>query len=124
MATDLASCRHAAGGSLYPDHVIFLGKGSIIVEPGGTALDIEKQHVEENRPLPPAILFPGKGVLVSKEASEGALAMARCLSDVASRVPEAARLRYFTEAENGELLGWDAEKYRQALNRPANGVLQ
>ncbi|MCF3639315.1 class II aldolase/adducin family protein [Rhizobium sp. TRM95111] len=124
VATDLASCRHAAGGSLYPDHVIFLGKGSVIVEPGGTALDIEKQHVEESRALPPAILFPGKGVLVSKEASEGALAMARCLSDVASRIPAAARLRYFTEAENGELLGWDAEKYRQALNRPANGVLQ
>ncbi|MDX3925036.1 MAG: class II aldolase/adducin family protein [Shinella sp.] len=124
VATDLAGCRHAAGGSLYPDHVIFLGKGSVIVPPGSAALDIENAYRAEGRPLPPAILFPGKGVLVLKDASEGALAMARCLSDVTSRIPAAARLKYLSDEENAELLGWDAEQYRQALNRPAGGVLQ
>jgi rhamnose utilization protein RhaD (predicted bifunctional aldolase and dehydrogenase) len=60
---------------------------------------------------------------VLKDISAGALAMARCLSDVTARIPEGARLRYLTDAENAELLGWDAEKYRQQLNR-AGQVLQ
>jgi rhamnose utilization protein RhaD (predicted bifunctional aldolase and dehydrogenase) len=49
--------------------------------------------------------------------------MARCLSDVTARIPDGASLRYLTDAENAELLGWDAEKYRQQLNR-AGQVLQ
>lgn len=124
VATDLVSCRHVAGGSLYPDHVIFLGRGSLIAPPGDTALDVERKVSGASGPLSPMILFPGKGVLVSKEMSQGALAMARCLSDVASRIPAAARLRYFTDEENAELLGWDAEKYRQSLDRPAQRELQ
>lgn len=117
VATDLLSCRFAAGGSLYPDHVIFLGRGSLIAAPGETAAMIEESLRAEELTLPPAILFPGKGVLVSKEITAGALAMARCLSDVLGRVPEGASLNYLTDAENAELLGWDAEKYRQQLNR-------
>ncbi|CAN7492537.1 class II aldolase/adducin family protein [Rhizobium sp. LjRoot98] len=116
-ATDLASCRIAAGGSLYPDHVIFLGRGSFVAAPGETAAAIEERHRGEGVSVPLALLFPGKGVLVSKEVTAGALAMARCLSDVLGRINEGARLRYLTDAENAELLGWDAEKYRQELNR-------
>jgi rhamnose utilization protein RhaD (predicted bifunctional aldolase and dehydrogenase) len=113
VATDLASCRIAAGGSLYPDHVIFLGRGSVIAAPLDTALTIEERLDEAP---PPAILFPGKGVLVLKAATAGALAMARCLADVTLRIPQGARLNYLTDDENAELLGWDAEKYRQTLN--------
>jgi rhamnose utilization protein RhaD (predicted bifunctional aldolase and dehydrogenase) len=69
------------------------------------------------------ILFPGTGVLVRRDISAGAAAMARCFADVAARIPEGARLRYLTAEENAELLGWDAEKYRQELNR-AGGRLQ
>ncbi|RWX67958.1 class II aldolase, partial [Mesorhizobium sp. M4B.F.Ca.ET.089.01.1.1] len=36
-ATDLASCRIVASGSLYPDHVIFLGIGSVIAGPNENA---------------------------------------------------------------------------------------
>lgn len=123
VATDLESCRMAAGGSLYPDHVIFLGKGSVIAAPGETALSIETARMERGESLPPLLLFPGKGVLVEKAISAGALAMARCLADVTARIPATARLRYLSDAENAELLGWDAEKYRQQLNR-AGQVLQ
>ena len=115
-ATDLASCRIAAGGSLYPDHVIFLGRGSFVAAPGDTAAAIEERHRGEGVSAPSALLFPGKGVLVSKEVTAGALAMARCLSDVLGRINEGARLRYLTEAENaGCWLG--RGKYRQELNR-------
>jgi rhamnose utilization protein RhaD (predicted bifunctional aldolase and dehydrogenase) len=122
-ATDLESCRIAAGGSLYPDHVIFLGKGSVVAAPGENALSVEEGFRRAGESLPPVLLFPGKGALVLKDISAGALAMARCLSDVTARIPEGARLRYLTDAENAELLGWDAEKYRQQLNR-AGQVLQ
>ncbi len=121
VATDPVSCRHAGGGSLYPDHVIFLGEGSVIAQPGESGLDVERRFGATGLPLPPTILFPGKGVLVSTAISEGALAMAGCLSHVTSRLPETARLRYFSDLENAELLGWDAEKYRQALNASLDG---
>lgn len=121
-ATDLAACRFAAGGSLYPDHVIFLGVGAAIAGPAESAADCEARYAEAGLTPPPLLLFPGKGVLVAREITAGAAAMARCLADVLTRVPEEADLVYLTAAENEELLGWDAEKYRQMLNRTGGAV--
>jgi len=106
MALTPTRAGQATGGSLYPDHVIFCGVGVTAAEGA----------------LPPAaegpvlLLVPGKGVVMRKDASAGAWALARCLSDVLMRVPEDAPLTYLTEAQNAELLDWDAEKYRQSLN--------
>jgi len=104
IALDPARLVMATGGSLYPDHVIFCGVGALAAEtpPEGDT--------------PPFVLIPGKGALLRAEVSVGAQALARCLGDVLLRVPEGAELRYLTLEENGELLDWDAEKYRQALN--------
>lgn len=124
VATDLVSCRFAAGGSLYPDHVIFLGAGSVIAEPGDGAAAVAAKERVAGRPEPVVILFPGKGVLVRDGISDGALALARCLSDVTARVPENARLRVLTAEENHELLNWEAEKYRQELNREKGRATQ
>ena len=82
-AADLASCRIAAGGSLYPDHVIFLGVGSVIAGAGRKgAGDRGKIQRRKASDAPVSILFPGKGVLMRRDASAGAEAMARCLADV------------------------------------------
>jgi len=62
------------------------------------------------------VLIPGKGALVRADATVGAQALAQCLGDVLLRVPEGAVVHYLTLEENGALLNWDAEKYRQALN--------
>lgn len=113
VATDLASCRIAASGSLYPDHVIFLGVGSVIAGPGEDAAVV----VARTGAAPTSILFPGKGVLMRRDANAGAEAMARCLADVAQRIDGTARVNYLSPKENAELLNWDAEKYRQQLNR-------
>ncbi|MCX6875634.1 MAG: class II aldolase/adducin family protein [Verrucomicrobia bacterium] len=109
LGTDPASCRVAAAGSLYPDHVIFLGNAIPIARPGETARDLAQA-------ASPLLVFPGQGVLVARHASAGVLAMARCLADVASRIPPATALRVLTDSEQAELLGWDAEKYRKSLN--------
>ncbi len=111
------SCAMAAGGSLYPDHVVFLGAGSVIARPGESAKMIETSAKDEGVPPPVTILFPGKGVLMRSDADRGAEAMAACLAEVAGRIDPAAPLRYLSIDENSELLNWDAEKYRQELNR-------
>ncbi|MER8551484.1 class II aldolase/adducin family protein [Mesorhizobium sp. M0976] len=112
VAIDPECCRMAAGGSLYPDHVIFLGEGSVVARPDEDV----KRVIERCGAAPVAILFPGLGVLMRGDAGAGADAMQRCLADVTARVDVAAKLNYLTAAENDELINWDAEKYRQKLN--------
>ncbi|MDA8247690.1 MAG: class II aldolase/adducin family protein [Rhodospirillales bacterium] len=98
-ATDPRSLEVARRGSLYPDHVIFLGPG-IAEAPAGN---------------PAMLVVAGQGVLLREDASPGAVALARCLADVAARLDPAEPLRVFSAAEESELLGWDAEQYRKAL---------
>lgn len=115
VATDPASTEIAARGSLYPDHVIFLGEGSAIALPGEDAQAV----VARLSATPVSIVFPGIGVLMREDATPSADAMARCLADVATRIPPGAPLRMLTAEEHLQLTDWDAEKYRQELARKA-----
>lgn len=117
VACDPVSCRIAAGGSLYPDHVIFLGAGSVVAGTGETAEQVRSLTLAAGRPEPVAILFPGVGVLMHETANSGAQELARCLSDVTARLASDAPLRYLSPQENDALLNWDAEKYRRALTK-------
>lgn len=105
IACDPLRSAMATNGSLYPDHVIFCGIGAQMVDgplPSGDT--------------PPFVLLKGKGAAMRADATAGAWALAECLGDVLLRVPDNAELTYLTLDENAELLDWDAEKYRQALN--------
>lgn len=114
-ATDPASTALAAQGSLYPDHVIFLGTGSVIARDGeDVAAVVARLGIS-----PASIMFPGMGILMRKDATPGADAMARCLADVLARIPESAPVRVLTVEEHLQLTDWDAEKYRQDLARKA-----
>ena len=116
VAMDATSRNIAAGGSLYPDHVIFLGTGSVVAEAGETAAEITARFADSDLPAPVAILVPDHGVLMRKDATAGAEAMARCLADVTARLGADAEIAYLSAEDNRELLGWDQEKYRQSLN--------
>lgn len=118
VALDEDAIRIAQGGSLYPDHVIFLGRGSAIARPGESAGDVEARLGFS----PGSIIFPAEGILMRADASDGAEAMARCLSDVALRIAPDAPLRYLTDEDHDQLTNWDAEKYRQMLNRAASAA--
>jgi rhamnose utilization protein RhaD (predicted bifunctional aldolase and dehydrogenase) len=83
--------------------VIFLGPGIVTWPPPGGAA--------------PMLVVPGAGVLLRDDISAGAVALARCLADVTARIDPGEKLVALTAAQEGELLGWDAEKYRQALDR-------
>lgn len=106
----------ALKGSLYPDHVIFCGVAATALGTGKSADDLVARLSAEGLAAPPLLLVPGRGALIARDASAGARALARCLGDVLARVPEDAPLTYLTERQNAELIDWDAEKYRRALN--------
>jgi rhamnose utilization protein RhaD (predicted bifunctional aldolase and dehydrogenase) len=116
VALSPARLSAATGGSLYPDHVIFCGPGATAIGRKESADALAARLSKRGLAVPPFLLVSGVGALVRKDASAGAAALTRCLGDVMTRVPEDARLRYLTEAENRELIDWDAEKYRRALN--------
>jgi rhamnose utilization protein RhaD (predicted bifunctional aldolase and dehydrogenase) len=63
------------------------------------------------------IALPGLGVVLHHSASKNARAMARCLADVAARIPGEAPIRVLTGAEEQELMNWEAETYRQSIGR-------
>ena len=110
LALDPKSLMIASRGSLYPDHVVFLG-------PGLARGTIVRGRLEAPRfdPPPPMLALPGMGVAIHRSASRNAEAMALCLADVAARIPEEAEVRPLTAAEEGELMNWEAETYRQSL---------
>lgn len=103
-------------GSLYPDHVIFCGIGATTLSETETPQQVVARKAAAGLPPPVFLLLPMIGALIRKDANDGAKALARCLGDVLTRLPPSAQVCALTEAENAELLNWDAEKYRQMLN--------
>lgn len=117
VALDKDANRIARMGSLYPDHVIFLGTELGLLEEGQAVDGLLEAAQRAGRPHPKMILVPGRGVLVSKELSPGGLAMARCLAEVALRIEPRAGIDYLDASQEYELTHWEAEQYRQKLDR-------
>ena len=113
VALDPKSLGIARLGSLYPDHVVFLGPGLVEASVAGGRL----RAPPEGRRAPLMIALPGLGVVLHHSASKNAHSMARCLADVAARIPEEAPIRVLTSTEEQELMNWEAETYRQSIGR-------
>jgi rhamnose utilization protein RhaD (predicted bifunctional aldolase and dehydrogenase) len=113
VALDPKSLAIARRGSLYPDHVVFLGPGVMEASVDGGRL---RAPPEDRRP-PLMITLPGLGVILHRSISKNAEAMARCLAEVAARIPDDAPIRVLTSAEEQELMNWEAETYRQSIGR-------
>ncbi len=123
-ALDPVSMRVALGGVLYPDHAIFLGPNVAVLDldEGEEISALTAEFAERGESLPKMVLVPGKGILLSKALTPGGIAMARCLAEVVTRVPEGEKISYLSPAEVHELSNWEAEQYRQALDRKVAGV--
>ena len=124
LAHDPARLAMVSGASLYPDHVIFLGPGVCAAQPGEAIEAVAARAAAEGAGEGPAegparklILIPGEGALVPADASPSVLALAKALGDVAARIEPGAALNRLSGAQEAELLDWDAEKYRQALEK-------
>jgi rhamnose utilization protein RhaD (predicted bifunctional aldolase and dehydrogenase) len=115
LALDQVSLALARKGTLYPDHIVFLGAGIAVTE-GSEAPQLAAQRIGlTGRPEPKLIVVPGEGVLLPKDAAPAIHAMARCLADVAVRLAPDDPIRTLTREDELALVNWDAEKYRQSL---------
>jgi len=117
VAISEANREIALGGSLYPDHVIFLGTGIGVLPQGQSAADFEAALHNEGRDVPKMLLVPDKGILLSSTLTAGGQVMARCLAEVVGRIPEGKKVEYLSRGDEYELTHWEAEQYRQALDR-------
>lgn len=115
MAIDVIQRTIAVGGSLYPDHVVFLGpavKSLNNQDIGGFLRARSRKGLD----VPAVLLVPDVGVLLRRDLSAGALAMVDCLAMVLARIPS-AEVRYLTSEQEASLLEWEAEKYRKSLSQ-------
>lgn len=90
---------------MYPDHAIFLGARPTCISDART---IESAALNEN-----VIFLEGAGVLIRKGANPAVVEQLQCYCDVLARVGITMSMRALTDQQIGELLDWDAEKYRQ-----------
>jgi rhamnose utilization protein RhaD (predicted bifunctional aldolase and dehydrogenase) len=95
-------------GVVCPDQAVFLGSQISMVN-----------HLAEvsSQPMSQALLVRGCGVLIAAGAGSGAEDILTCLGLVAERIEDKMALSYLPQFEVAQLLEWDAEKYRQLLDR-------
>ena len=117
VACDSIAIEHASAGSLYPDHVIFLGDGSVVADADETVQQVLTRLQNDGLDAPVSILFPTFGTLMREDASPGQEALAQCLSDVCLRIPADASLKCLNEVDVDALMNWEAEHYRQQLEK-------
>ena len=115
LATDPHRLATVSKGSLYPDHVVFLGPAMRALSAGASIADVIAADATAGLPPPVALLVPGAGAIVRSDIQPGAEAMLVCLALVVERLPADARISYLPAEEERALLDWDAEKYRKAL---------
>ena len=117
VATDAHSLAIARRGTLYPDHVVFLGSGVFVAAGGESATTAAQRLAGAGQALPPMLVFPGRGVLLRRDVPHGADDLARALAEVTAHIPPDTAVNCLTAAEEAALTNWDAEAYRLSLAR-------
>jgi len=124
LATDPYNLTIATRGSLYPDHVVFLGSGVRTLRADERIADMAHSFAARAMPCPAVMLVPGKGALVRSDLLPGAEALLRCLAFVIGRLPLDAVATYLPEEEERALLDWDAEHYRKAIAKTGEALVR
>lgn len=114
IAFDPMLCDIARSGTLYPDHVVFLGPGVCFIDELGQLTGHVTDPGGIERKL---ILVPGEGVAMPANASRSMLALARVFGDIVTRIPDGQKVDVLTKEQEAELLNWDAEKYRLSIGQ-------
>lgn len=95
--------------ALYPDHVVFLGPSAIVIREDALGALPECG--------PAFAIVRERGVLQAPHAGAGHVAQLGCYLDVLLRQPPGDELLTLSRSEIGQLLGWEAERYRQSIGR-------
>lgn len=102
----------ATAGSLYPDNVVFIGPSFTSVAPS------DKQAFENALSATPfCTIVEGMGVVLGSNCSESVEAQLECLVLLCPTLPDISELKYLSNNQVAELLNWDEEKLRQALDK-------
>jgi rhamnose utilization protein RhaD (predicted bifunctional aldolase and dehydrogenase) len=117
LATDDFARATAAGGTMYPDHCVYLGPAAATLEDGETITDAVARYEARYESEPVVILAAGKGVLVPPTFTRAARELLICLARVTARIDDRAPVQYLEDRQVAKLRNWDAEKYRIALAR-------
>ena len=99
--------------SICPDHVVFLGATAACVEDPREL----PQYFQTLNPETPFIFLKGHGVLQMLGVTPAKLAQLIFYFDVALRQPIGCPMACLKPDDISSLLDWDAEIYRQSLNR-------
>ena len=100
-------------GCYFPDQTVFLGPQI----PAVSATDLREGPGSDAQ----AALVPGIGVYMRSGSAAAARETVECVLAILARVPKSWRPRTLTALEVGELIDWDAEKYRRALSEGSSG---
>jgi rhamnose utilization protein RhaD (predicted bifunctional aldolase and dehydrogenase) len=112
MAFDEDAMRIASGGTLYPDHCVYLGP-SVAAAENPTAVADALMHYEKLHGVAAkALLVGGLGAFVRAESSPACAEMLLCLGNVVQRTAPGAQVSYLQPSAVALLMNWDAEAYR------------
>jgi rhamnose utilization protein RhaD (predicted bifunctional aldolase and dehydrogenase) len=115
LGTDSRLARIAAGGTMYPDHCVYLGPAAPLLREG-ESIERALKHYRNTYAYEPAfLLVEHKGVLTSSKLSRAGQELLVCLKRVTERIPAEAEVRYLENWQVAKLMNWDAEKYRIAM---------
>lgn len=99
--------------AIAPDHVVFLGAEPEVVS------DIEglRALVSDTQSRPKLVFVRNLGVFSDGPIDKSTLDQLLAYYEILIRQPSGTEFRIFTDSEIGELLNWDAERYRQGLRK-------
>jgi rhamnose utilization protein RhaD (predicted bifunctional aldolase and dehydrogenase) len=97
--------------ALYPDHVVFLGAKAECYD----NIDVWKKELQSSKQSAEVVFVKGCGVFVAKDLSRAKRVQLRCYFDVVTRLGDGDKVRSLSSSQIADLLGWEAENYRQGL---------
>ena len=106
LGNDYFSFKLANNLPPYPDHVVFCGKKPWIIED----LYIPSNKVKYG-------IIKGLGVIILEKESKVLEEMLAAQSEIFLRISLDAKINFLTEKDCDNLINWEAEKYRQRMNK-------
>jgi rhamnose utilization protein RhaD (predicted bifunctional aldolase and dehydrogenase) len=115
LAFDEDGLRIAGGGTLYPDHCVYLGPSVAIVQSVDGFEDTLTEYECRYGMTPKVAFVKHQGAFLREPSSEEAHIMLRCLVNVVNRINPGSSIRYLPAIEVSSLVAWEAEAYRRKV---------
>ncbi|MEL6197783.1 MAG: class II aldolase/adducin family protein, partial [Pseudomonadota bacterium] len=112
-ALDATTADVLTKGALIPDQTLFLGGAVPALRPGESAMEAAEGRHARTGVWPSMMLSPSIGTVSRRDRSKAAEAVVNGLLAIACRLAPGAEVCCLSDNDVSELLGWEAEHYRQ-----------